>query len=82
MSPDSLNEPVPAPSSGDDARAFALAHAVVDVLTRVFFSGLPFLLLWHTAGWDWATALVAAVALGHGLEALLKRALDAGADET
>jgi len=80
MSPEFLNDSAASPSSADDARAFAVAHAVVEALTRVFFSGIPFILLWQAADWDWAASLVVGTALGYGLEALLKRALD-GNDE-
>jgi hypothetical protein len=62
-------------ASREDARAFALAHGIFALLTRAFYSCLPFLLLWRWAGWPVTTALLGAIAAGYGLEALWIRFL-------
>ncbi len=58
-----------------DSRAFAVAHRIVELLKRIFFSFLPVLLFWQAAGWSLPAALAGGIAVGYALEALGKRLL-------
>ncbi len=79
MTEDILNEEMmPDPSGGGDARAFAIAHGIVEALKRAFFSWLPFLVAWRWLGHDWPVALGIALVAGYALEACAKRWLVVG----
>ena len=58
-----------------DSRAFAVAHRIVGLLKRTFFSLIPVLLFWQGAGWSFPLALAGGIVGGFALEALCKRLL-------
>jgi hypothetical protein len=62
-------------SSREDARSFAIAHGIFELLKRAFYSVLPFLLLWGCADWPVSSAFLGAIVAGYGLEALWVRFL-------
>jgi hypothetical protein len=75
------NHSISGHSPNNDAHAFAVAHGIVGLLKRAFYSWLPFILLWRAADWSVPLALGGGIAGGYLLEACCNRLLAGGEEE-